>query len=407
MILIINSGSSSIKMAVIDISSERLLAEGMAQRLGEPEAALIWCIAGDTYSLDLHASQLDASQSRTSHHKTAMQSMLAGLFGWLDKDRIVAVGHRVVHGGEQFITPTLLNDVVIERIEALSDLAPLHNPANVLGIRTAQAYLPSIPHIAVFDTAFHHAMPRHASLYAVPYHWYSDYGVRRYGFHGTSHHYVACEAAAILGREFTDCRLLTVHLGNGCSATAVAGGISVDTTMGMTPLEGLVMGTRSGDVDPGLHDFIARRGGLSLADITDALNRQSGLLGLSGQSNDMRTLLEAADAGDVRATLAVDVFCYRLAKSLGGLAVALGHVDAIVFTGGIGENSTVIRARVVAMLTLLGASLDEQRNHQHGQYSGGYINKSGAALPVLVIATNEEKMIARYVREVLNREENN
>jgi len=396
MILIINSGSSSIKMAVIDISSERLLAEGMAQRLGEPEAALSWCIAGDTYSHDLHAS----------HHQIAMQNMLTDLFCRLDKGSIAAVGHRVVHGGEQFVTPRLLDDVVIESIEALSHLAPLHNPANVLGIRAALAYLPSIPHIAVFDTAFHHTMPRHASLYAVPYHWYSDYGVRRYGFHGTSHHYVAREAAARLGREFTDCRLLTVHLGNGCSATAVAGGISVDTTMGMTPLEGLVMGTRSGDVDPGLHDFIARRSGLSLADITDALNRQSGLLGLSGQSNDMRILLEAADAGDVRARLAVDVFCYRLGKSLGGLAVALGHVDAIVFTGGIGENSTEIRSRVIALLSILGARLDKQRNHQHGQHSHGYINEPASALPVLVIATNEEKMIARYVKEVINREEN-
>ena len=397
MILIINSGSSSIKMAVIDMSSEQLLAEGVAQRLGESAASLSWRIADDMYAHDLLASD----------HNSAIQRMLAELFCRLDKNRIVAVGHRVVHGGEAFVAPVRLDDVVIENIEALSNLAPLHNPANILGIRAAQTYFPSIPHIAVFDTAFHYTMPPHASLYAVPYHWYSEYGVRRYGFHGTSHHYVACEAAAILGRELSDCRLLTLHLGNGCSATAVAGGISVDTTMGMTPLEGLVMGTRSGDIDPGLHDFIARRSGLSLAEITDTLNRQSGLLGLSGLSNDMRTLQDAAAAGDARAGLAVDVFCYRLAKSLGGLAVALGRVDAIVFTGGIGENSAEIRARVIAMVSILGARLDKQRNQRQGRHSNGYIHDPASDLPVLVIATNEEKMIAQYVKDAITQEEKN
>lgn len=330
--------------------------------------------------------------------------MLTALFDQVDKQNIRAVGHRVVHGGERFIAPTLLNDAVVEEVESLSHLAPLHNPANVLGIRAGRDSLPDVPHIAVFDTAFHHAMPHHASLYAVPYYWYSDYGVRRYGFHGTSHHYVAREAAAALRRDFTACRLLTVHLGNGCSATAVANGLSVDTTMGMTPLEGLVMGTRSGDVDPGLHDFIARASGKSLAEITDALNRQSGLLGLSGLSNDMRTLLKAADGGDERAILAVDIFCYRLAKSLAGLAVALGKVDGLVFTGGIGEHAAVIRRKTVQQLAILGAELDTQKNDQHGRLSQGFISSTKASLPVLVIATNEEKMIAHYVNEILNTE---
>ncbi|PIW51208.1 MAG: acetate kinase [Zetaproteobacteria bacterium CG12_big_fil_rev_8_21_14_0_65_54_13] len=397
MILIINSGSSSIKMALIDMPSEKLFAEGMAERLGEPGAALGWHVAGETHHVDLQAAE----------HLTAMEQMLAALFCRMDKERIVAVGHRVVHGGERFIAPTLLDDSVIAGIEALSHLAPLHNPANLLGIRAAIGDLPSIPHVAVFDTAFHHAMPLHASLYAVPYHWYSEYGVRRYGFHGTSHHYVGLEAAAVLGRAFTDLRLLTAHLGNGCSATAIAGGISVDTSMGMTPLEGLVMGTRSGDVDPGLHDFIARESGQSLAEITSVLNRQSGLLGLSGRSNDMRELLAAADEGDERAALAVDMFCYRLAKSLAGLAVALGHIDAIVFTGGIGEHAAVIRAKTVAQLAMLGADLDSTRNNNHGRDSQGYISSSDGALPVLVIATNEEKMIARYVSDITSREEKN
>lgn len=248
-------------------------------------------------------------------------------------------------------------------------------------------------------------MPQHASLYAVPYAWYSEFGVRRYGFHGTSHHYVALEAAKLLGREFSDCRLITAHLGNGCSAAAIAGGVSVDTTMGMTPLEGLVMGTRSGDVDPGLHDYIARQSGMSLQEITATLNRKSGLLGLSGLSNDMRTLLAAADQGDARAALAVDIFCYRLAKSLAALAVPLGRVDALVFTGGIGEHAADIRARTVGLLGVLGATLDETCNRQHGRKSHGRISTSDARLPVLVIATDEERMIARYTEEALHQEE--
>ncbi|MDX8406186.1 MAG: acetate kinase [Mariprofundus sp.] len=395
MILIINSGSSSIKMALIEMPSERLLAEGMAERLGEPGAVLNWRIAEDVCRIELPGAD----------HRLAMQQMLVNLFERVDKATIVAVGHRVVHGGERFVAPTLLDDAVIAGIEELSHLAPLHNPANVLGIRAARAELPAIPHIAVFDTAFHHAMPLHASLYAVPYHWYSDYGVRRYGFHGSSHHYVGRAAAAKIGRPFNDCRLLTAHLGNGCSATAIADGISVDTSMGMTPLAGLVMGTRSGDVDPGLHAFIARESGASLAEITDTLNRESGLLGLSGRSNDMRTLLDAADAGDERSALAVEVFCYRLAKSLAGLAVALGRVDGIVFTGGIGEHASVIRTKTIAHMAVLGVQLDEQRNSLHGQDSDGFISADGARLSVLVIATNEEAMIAAYVNQIVTAQE--
>jgi len=390
-ILIINTGSSSIKMALIDMPSEQQLAEGMAQRLGDAQATLSWEISGERQVLEIGGET----------HDVAMQRMLDTLFCEMDKESITAVGHRVVHGGERFIRPTLLDDSVIAEIESLSHLAPLHNPANLIGIRGAMKHLPVIPHVAVFDTAFHHAIPLHASLYAVPYRWYSEYGVRRYGFHGTSHHYVAQQAAEILGREFNDCRLLTAHLGNGCSATAVAGGISVDTSMGMTPLEGLVMGTRSGDVDPGLHEFMVRESGESLATITDALNRESGLLGLSGLSNDMRTLLNAAEAGHERAALAVESFCYRLAKSLASLAVALGHVDAIVFTGGIGEHAAFIRAKTVAQLEILGVVLDAERNDQHGKQSHGFISKPEASTQVLVIATNEEKMIARYVNEVL------
>ena len=394
MVLVINTGSSSIKMALVGMPAEQLIGEAVAERLGEPGAKLSWNLAGEEQSIDLAAAE----------HDSAMRKMLDMLFARVDKQSITAVGHRVVHGGERFTKATLLNAAVIAEIESLSHLAPLHNPANLLGIRSVMKHLPDIPHVAIFDTAFHHAMPSRARLYAVPYEWYSEYGLRRYGFHGSSHHYVAQQAAAVLGREFDDCRLITAHLGNGCSATAIANGVSVDTTMGLTPLDGLVMGSRSGDVDPGLHEFIARVSGQSLARITEVLNRESGLLGLSGKSNDMRTLLEVAGSGDERAILAVEIFCYRLAKSLAGLAVALGSVDAIIFTGGIGEHAAVIRAKTAAQLAILGVELDAEKNSQHGKYSNGSISHSEASLPLLVISTSEEKMIARQSYEILHQQ---
>jgi len=395
MILVINSGSSSIKMACIDMPSESVQAEAIAQRLGEQQASLSLKMASETFNITLAGAG----------HDVAMQQMLDLLFNKLDKKSITAFGHRIVHGGEKFITPTVLDDTVITEIESLSHLAPLHNPSNLLGIRAAIKQLPGIPHIAIFDTAFHHAMPPHASLYAVPYHWYTEYGVRRYGFHGTSHHYVGQQAAKVLGRKFETCNFITAHLGNGCSTTAISAGRSIDTSMGMTPLEGLVMGTRSGDIDPGLHDYISKVSGDSLETITSTLNRKSGLLGLSGQSNDMRTLLLAAQNGDQRAALAVDLFCYRLAKSIAGLAVSLSHIDAIIFTGGIGENAAPVRDKTIAHLVILGARLDSQRNEHHGSLSDGFINAVQDSIPILVIATSEEKMIARYVNNILNREE--
>lgn len=394
-ILVINTGSSSIKMALIDKQSEQLIAEGIAQRLGEKDAVLSWEISGREHSYGI--------ENADCHD--AMQIMLDALFSLVDKNSIFAVGHRVVHGGERFFKPTLIDDGVIAEVERISHLAPLHNPVNLIGIHAARKLLQTLPHIAVFDTAFHHTIPLHACLYAVPYHWYTEYGVRRYGFHGTSHHYVAQEAAALLGRKLERCRLLSVHLGNGCSATAIKDGISLDTTMGMTPLEGLVMGTRSGDVDPSLHQFIAKQSGESLEEITDILNRQSGLLGLSGLSNDMRILLDAAKAGDSRAALAIDVFCYRLAKSMAALAVSLGHIDAIIFTGGIGEHASVIRAKTLEQLEILDVEFDVTRNNQHGKKTHGFISMNDAEVSLLVIATAEEKMIARYVVRTLCEEE--
>ncbi len=390
-ILVINTGSSSIKMALIDKASEQCIAEGMAQRLGEKNAVLSWSVLETEHSYDIAHTDCNA----------AMHKMLDALFSLVDKDSIVAVGHRVVHGGEKFSKPIVIDDEVIAGIENLSHLAPLHNPVNLIGIREAMKHLRGVSHIAVFDTAFHHSLPSHAYLYAVPYHWYKEYGVRRYGFHGTSHHYVAQEAARLLGRKLNDYRLVTAHLGNGCSATAIKDGMSIDTTMGMTPLEGLMMGTRSGDVDPSLHQFIAKKSGASLEEVTDILNRKSGLLGLSGLSNDMRTLLDAAEAGESQALLAIEVFCYRLAKSIAALAVSLEHIDAIVFTGGIGEHASVIRAKVSEQLAILGVKLDVNRNNQHGRDTHGFISMDGAGISLLVVATAEEKMIARYVAATL------
>ncbi|MDX8390618.1 MAG: acetate kinase [Mariprofundaceae bacterium] len=387
MILVINTGSSSIKMSLLKRSSMQLLAEGLTQRLGEELAQLNWTIGKEDIEHHLKAA----------NHQRAMAQMLDILFSKIDKTRVIAVGHRVVHGGEEFVVPTLLNAQTIIDIEALSHLAPLHNPSNILGVKAATFYLPNVPHIAVFDTSFHQSMPKKSSMYAVPYAWYESYGVRRYGFHGTSHHYVGLEAAKILGRDFNDCSLLVAHLGNGCSASAISHGLSVDTTMGLTPLEGLVMGTRSGDVDPGLIDFISRQTGDSLEKITGILNRESGLLGLSGCSNDMRTLLQASETGDERAALALEVFCYRLAKALAGLTVALRQLDAIVFTGGIGEHASWIRSKTLAQLKILGVMVDKEYNRTDGKESRGYISADDSNIAVLVVPTDEEKMIAGYV----------
>ena len=309
--------------------------------------------------------------------------------------RVMAVGHRVVHGGEAFSDSVVLDAASIRRIEACSELAPLHNPANLLGIAAARARFPDVPHVGVFDTAFHQTLPPKAYLYAIPYELYLRHHVRRYGFHGLSHSYVAREAALRLGKPVAELQLVTAHLGNGCSACAVRGGRSVDTTMGLTPLEGLVMGTRSGDVDPNLHEFLVEHAGLSLTEVTDLLNRKSGLLGLSGSSNDMRTLLDARERKDERASLAIDVFCYRLAKAVLGLAAALERVDALVFTGGIGEHAAAIRAETLGALRVLGPVLDPKLNSMHGQTSNGRITTAGSRLLSLVVPTNEELVIAR------------
>lgn len=381
-ILVINCGSSSLKFAVIWPVSGKVLSQGLAERLGTPEARLIWTATDG----GKHTKLLPKAG-----HEEALDVILSGLQGIA----LGAVGHRVVHGGEQFSDSVRLDADTLAGIEACNELAPLHNPANVTGIRAAMERFPELPHVAVFDTSFHQTMPPHAYLYAVPHELYEKHRIRRYGFHGTSHRYVAGEAATRLGRLPTELQLITTHLGNGCSACAVRHGRSVDTTMGFTPLEGLVMGTRSGDVDPNLHQYLAEHTGRTLQEITDLLNRGSGLLGLSGLSNDMRTLVAASEQGDTHAHLAIEVFCYRLAKAILGLCASLDHLSALVFTGGIGENSAPVRARTLAHLGLLEARVDHDLNAQHGSAVAGRITTADSGLLAMVVPTNEELVIAR------------
>jgi acetate kinase len=396
-ILVINTGSSSLKFSVLEVQSESVLASGIAERLGTTEALLKF---NDIGAKTIHEPLPGAD------HRAALRRVVDHLRASLSND-VDAVGHRIVHGGEYFRDAAIIDDGVVKRIEELSGLAPLHNPAGAQGIRLASELFPSKPQVAVFDTAFHQTLPPHAFHYAIPARFYSKYRIRRYGFHGTSNQYVTQELARRLERPVTELQLLTAHLGNGCSATAVKQGRSVDTTMGLTPLEGLVMGTRSGDVDPSLHLFLQDREGLKLQEITDLLTRESGLLGVSEVSHDMRSILEAADAGNARAKLAVDLFCYRLARALLGLAAGLDRIDGLIFTGGIGENSAIVRSRVLTHLKILRPEINERWNEVHGRGNNGRItNETGLAC--FVVPTNEELMIARQTAAlVLTRQSRN
>ncbi|NOZ00796.1 MAG: acetate kinase [Deltaproteobacteria bacterium] len=382
-VLVLNCGSSSLKFSLIDPESGDEHANGTFQRIGTENARFDWSLHGDSRR---------ESPGRTDY-RGALDAVMEVLRG-IGVPGVDAVGHRFVHGGERFTESTIIDDSVLAVLESYAALAPLHNPANLMGIEAAMRSFPDVAHVAVFDTAFHQTMPPRAFMYAVPYGWYRDYGVRRYGFHGTSHRYASREAARRLGLDPRDCALVTAHLGNGCSTCAVKGGVSIDTSMGMTPLEGLMMGTRSGDVDPGLHAHLADAAGMNVRETTDSLNRKSGLLGVSGVDSDMRTVLDAASKGNERAELAFQMFCYRLAKSIGGMAVALARVDALVFTGGIGENSARVRAQVIGLLAPLGFELDDGANLAHGQGRNGLITRDGSTA-ALVVTADEALLIAR------------
>jgi acetate kinase len=399
-VLVLNAGSSTLKFQLIRTDAahmsshaDEVLARGVIERIGGE--ALYAVRAGDG----------------ESHRGTAPMRDLRAAVEWLVRwmtsadsgvriaavGEVDAVGHRVVHGGESFQRSVRIDDVVLRGIEDAIDLAPLHNPHNLRGIAAAKAVLgPGVPQVAVFDTAFHHTLPEHAFLYAIPYQLYRRYRVRRYGFHGTSHRYIAYRWRELAGRSREETRLVTLHLGNGCSACAIAGGDSMDVSMGFTPLEGLVMGTRSGDLDPALVDYLSAKEGLEPSQVDTLLNKQSGLLGLSGLTHDMRDLLaEAEETDDRRAKLAIRIFCYRVRKYVGAYLAALGGAEAIVFSGGIGENAAAIRREVCEGLSWMGLTLDDAANARMIGGAEGRISAAGSRLEAWVVPTNEELLIAR------------
>lgn len=397
--LIINSGSSSIKYQVIEMETEAVLAAGLVERIGEEAGRLKnTCFPGAANERE------SVIEQPIANHRDGMLLVIAAL---TDTDRgvightaeISAIGHRVVHGGEDFHASTRITPEVIAAIQRNIPLAPLHNPANLDGIRVAMAIFADVPQVAVFDTAFHQTMPPRAFLYALPYSLYEQDRVRRYGFHGTSHCYVAGECARFLDKPLIECNLITIHLGNGCSMTAIEHGRSVDTSLGMTPLEGLVMGTRSGDVDPALHLFLKQNKGMDLESIDALLNKESGLKGLCGL-NDMRDIHRAAASGDTRAALALEVQSYRNRKYIGAYMAVLGRVDGIVFTAGIGENDASVRAASLKGLEAFGIRLDPGKNNQRSK-EARCISSPDSTVRVFVIPTNEELAIAREVANVV------
>ncbi|MHC6593053.1 acetate kinase [Arthrobacter sp. C152] len=382
LVLVINSGSSSLKYQVRDVAQETVLTEGLIEKIGMGNGG-----GGD--------GEIEGPRD----HAEALELVDAAIHRELGNQELAAVGHRVVHGGERFAEPVLIDNEITRAIERLNPLAPLHNPANVLGIRAITKKWPQMPQVAVFDTAFHRTLPEHAWRYAVPDELYTNHGIRRYGFHGTSHEYVGRRAAALLDIPVEEFDGVIAHLGNGASVTAIKGGHSVDTSMGFTPLEGLVMGTRSGDLDPSILVFLGRAG-WTPEDIDSMLNRESGLKGLAG-NNDMRTVVEASESGDPRASVALAVASYRLAKYIGGYHVAVGGAKALVFTAGIGENSHQFRALVAERLGALGIELDAGLNTARSK-EPRMVSTASSAIPVLVVPTDEERAIAEATAAVVS-----
>ncbi len=396
-VLVLNSGSSSIKFQLFRSDDWRVLASGAVARIGEALGEFKGQWRDDLDRVQGFTVHLPIPDHREGLEHIAARLRESGVLG--DMSELGAVGHRVVHGGEAFQRPTRVDEGVVAAIRGMIPLAPLHNPANLEGIQVALRLFPEVPQVAVFDTAFHQTMAPAAYRYALPENLYREQRVRRYGFHGTSHAYVSRRAAALLGRDPADCNLITLHLGNGASAAAVRGGRSIDTSMGLTPLEGLVMGTRCGDLDPAIPFYLARNLGMDIAVLDDLLNRRSGLLGLCG-ANDMREIHRRIGQGDPAAALALDVFCHRLRKYLGAYWVELGRLDALVFTGGIGENDAEVRSRTCAGLEGMGIRLDAAANQVCAQVERN-ISEAGSPVVVLVIPTKEELEIARQALEAV------
>ncbi|ANS87673.1 Acetate kinase [Vibrio scophthalmi] len=392
-VLVINSGSSSLKFAVIDSQTGEAIVSGLGECFGMPEAVIGWKYNGEKTE--------EAISAPDDHHQHAINRIVKLIDTLGFTSEIVAIGHRIVHGGEKFTSTVRIDENVLAEIESIADLAPLHNPAGAKGIQAAMTAFPSLPQFAVFDTAFHQSMPKRAYTGAISSDLYTDYGIRRYGFHGTSHYFVANEAAKMLNKPVEECSFISVHLGNGASVCAIENGQSVDTSMGFTPLSGLMMGTRCGDLDPGIIEFLLKKG-WSQEKVFDALNKKSGFLGVSGLTSDARGILEAMENGHQGARLAFEVFTYRVAKYIGSYLIPLSHLDAVIFTGGIGENSLPIRREILNNLKLLGFVEDEKGNEDARFGNAGVIAKSELLGAVaVVIPTNEEFVIAQQSVELL------
>lgn len=396
-VLVLNCGSSSLKYQIINMESETLLAKGIAERIG---------IEGSFVKHEPAGQEKHVIKEELHNHKDAIRVVLGAL---IDKDHgvltsldeINAVGHRVVHAGEKFSGSVMITQEVIDALEECSDLAPLHNPPNLMGIYACQEILPAVPMAGVFDTAFHQTMPKSSYLYALPYELYDKYKIRRYGFHGTSHKYVALKTAELLGKPLESLKLVTCHLGNGASMAAVMNGKSVDTTMGFTPLEGLAMGTRCGDMDPAIISFIMEKEHIDINEMNNIMNKKSGVLGISGVSSDFRDIEEAAESGNERAKVALEVFYKRVTKYIGAYAAEMGGLDAIVFTAGLGENSDVARAEICKTLTFMGATIDESKNTGlRGKES--IISTDVSTVKIVLMPTNEELMIARETKSLIS-----
>ena len=397
-VLVINCGSSSLKFQLINAETEKVLAKGLCERIGIDGRLTYQPAGGEKEKSDLamptHTEAIQFVIDALTNEKTGVVKSL---------DEIGAVGHRLVHGGEKFASSVVITDEVKKAVEECNDLAPLHNPANLIGVAACEKLMPGTPMVAVFDTAFHQTMPEKAYMYGLPYEYYEKYKVRRYGFHGTSHSFVSKRAAELLGKAYDETKTIVCHLGNGSSVTAVLNGKSVDTSMGLTPLEGLVMGTRSGDIDPAIMEFIAKKENLDIEGVMEVLNKKSGVFGLSGGlSSDFRDLTDAMNAGDKKAKIAMDVFSYRVAKYIGSYAVAMNGVDDIVFTAGIGENDDIVREQVCSYLGYLGIEFNTELNKGlRGKETE--LSMPGSKVKVFVIPTNEELAIARETLELVRK----
>lgn len=393
-ILVINCGSSSLKYQLINMENEESLAQGLVERIGIEGSILTQKVPGrDKYII----------QQPMKDHKDAIKLVLDALIDETrgvikSMDEISAVGHRVVHGGEKYATSVVINEDVMGSLEECVKLAPLHNPANIIGINACKSLMPNTPMVGVFDTAFHQTMPKEAYMYALPYELYTKHGIRKYGFHGTSHKYVSATCAEMMGKDIKDLKIITCHLGNGASLSAVKNGQSVDTSMGFTPLEGIAMGTRCGNIDPAIVTFLMKEEGMSADAVNDLMNKKSGVLGLSGVSSDFRDIEGAVNEGNERAKLALDVYHYRVRQMIGAYAAAMGGVDAIVFTAGLGENSPETRMEVCTGLEFLGAKIDPAKNNVRGKAVD--LSTDDATVKVFVIPTNEELVIARDTQEL-------